>query len=591
MNQLCSIVSFLLFFVAVNISDSCSAQELKPSEDIRLNQIGFYPQGPKTAIVVNPASDKFFIVTSNLKDTVYTGKLKKAGTWEYSNETVGKADFSNFEKTGEYVIVVPGLGYSFTFSIQPRIHFEVARASVKAFYYQRASTALEPEFAGKWARKAGHPDTSVIVHNSAASPNRPAGSFISASKGWYDAGDYNKYIINSGISTFTLMALYENFPAYFDTLKLNIPESKNQVPDLLDEVLWNLRWMLDMQDPGDGGVYFKLTNANFDGSEMPEKTKRSRYVVMKTTTSALDFAAVLAQASRIYAKFNKVMPGFADSCLKASERAYDWAKKNSEVPYRQSELSNPKISTGEYGDHNMKDEFQWAAAELFVTTGKKNYFEDSEASSVAANIGLPAWPNVATLGLFSLSTHRKKISDTYKVNVDFAAEALVNKAAEFKNHVAESPYGVAMGIDPGNFVWGSNSSDANQGMILLAAYLVNKDKDFLDAAIASLDYLLGRNATAYSFITGYGDKPMKNPHHRPSEADGIEEPVPGLLAGGPNPGQQDKVHCPGKKYPSELPAKSYMDEQCSYASNEIAINWNAPFAFLSFGIEALKAIK
>ncbi len=590
MNKLYFTLSLFISFTLIH-HNSCSAQESRLSEDIRLNQIGFYPSGQKIAVVVNPVSDKFFIVSVNMKDTVFSGKLKKAGTWEYSNETVSKADFTKFEKQGDYVLAVPGQGYSFTFSIQPRVHFDVAKASVKAFYYQRASTALEPEFAGKWARKAGHPDTSVIIHNSAASSNRPAGSTISSPKGWYDAGDYNKYIINSGISTFTLMALYENFPAYFDTLKLNIPESKNQIPDLLDEILWNLRWMLTMQDPEDGGVYFKLTNANFDGVEMPEKATRPRYVVMKTTTSALDFAAVLAQAGRIYSKFNKLMPGFSDTCLKASEKGYAWAKKNSDIPYNQSALSDPKINTGGYGDGNFKDEFQWAAAELFVTTGKKNYYEDADVSSITSSVGLPAWPNVATLGLYSLSAHRKMIKDKYGVNVDFVAEALVSKAAEFANYASGSPYGIAMGIDPGNFSWGSNSGDANQGMLLIEAYLVNKDKSFLDAAIASLDYLLGRNATTYSFVTGYGDKSTKHPHHRPSQADGIEEPVPGLLSGGPNPGQQDKIHCPGKKYPSDLPAKSFLDEECSYASNEIAINWNAPFAFLSFGIEALKTTK
>jgi hypothetical protein len=101
------------------------------------------------------------------------------------------------------------------------------------------------------------------------------------------------------------------------------------------------------------------------------------------------------------------------------------------------------------------------------------------------------------------------------------------------------------------------------------------------AAVDALDYLLGRNPTGYSYVTGYGAKTPQFPHHRPSSADGITEPVPGLLVGGPNPKQEDKC-----VYASTLAALSYSDTECSYASNEIAINWNAPFAYLAGGLEA-----
>ncbi|HET7898009.1 MAG TPA: glycoside hydrolase family 9 protein, partial [Flavisolibacter sp.] len=92
-----------------------------------------------------------------------------------------------------------------------------------------------------------------------------------------------------------------------------------------------------------------------------------------------------------------------------------------------------------------------------------------------------------------------------------------------------------------------------------------------------------RNATGYSFITGVGSKPTMHPHHRPSEADGIADPVPGLLAGGPNPGMQDKC-----QYPFTEPETAYLDAVCSYASNEIAINWQAPMVYLANALEALK---
>ena len=96
--------------------------------------------------------------------------------------------------------------------------YPVVRAAVKGYYYQRSGMALTPEYAGQWSRPAGHPDTQVLVHPSAATALRPAGTVISTPGGWYDAGDYNKYIVNSGITMGTLLDAYEDFPGFFDTL-------------------------------------------------------------------------------------------------------------------------------------------------------------------------------------------------------------------------------------------------------------------------------------------------------------------------------------------------------------------------------------
>ena len=128
---------------------------------------------------------------------------------------------------------------------------------------------------------------------------------------------------------------------------------------------------------------------------------------------------------------------------------------------------------------------------------------------------------------------------------------------------------------------------ANQGIALLYAYKISKNKKFLEAAIGNMDYLLGRNATGYSFLTGFGSKQVMHPHHRPSVADNVVAPIPGLLSGGPNPGQQDNCNT----YNSFFADESFTDDDCSYASNEIAINWTAPFVYLSTAIEALMAVK
>ncbi|MFW5951018.1 MAG: glycoside hydrolase family 9 protein, partial [Gemmatimonadota bacterium] len=446
-----------------------------------------------------------------------------------------------------------------------------------------------PEYAGQWSRPAGHPETLVEVHPSAATEERPAGTILAGPYGWYDAGDYNKYIVNSGISTYQVLAIYEHFPEYTRALDLNIPESGGRLPDLLAEAWWNLRWMLAMQDPHDGGVYHKLTTAQFEGMVMPHQAVNRRYVVQKSTSAALAFAAVMAQASRLLRSHEAALPGVPDSMQAAAVRAWEWARAHPRVEYDQERMNRqyePDVSTGAYGDRDLADEFSWAAVELFVTTGDEAYLE--AVADHARDWGVPSWSSVGTLGHYTLLHHRDRVGPAARIHD--VERQLLDLADRLRDAYRQSAYRVVMGAEARDFVWGSNAVAANQSMALIQAYRLTGDPSYLEAAVSNLDYILGRNATGYSFVTGYGANPIRNPHHRPSEADGIEDPVPGLLAGGPNPGQQDARSCEaeGVTYPSALPATSFVDHSCSYAANEIAINWNAPLAYVAHAIEALR---
>ncbi|MHC4199388.1 MAG: glycoside hydrolase family 9 protein [Planctomycetota bacterium] len=532
------------------------------SDSIRLNQIGFYPSGPKMAVVVDHAGGRF-LVRDRVGATVrHEGKLGQSQTWDASGEKARIADFSAFSRVGEYVIEIPGLGRSHPFRIHPSVHLDLAKAAVKAFYFNRASTSLEKDHAGEYARRGGHFDTKVLIHSSAASGSRPEGTVISAPKGWYDAGDYNLYVVNSGVTCYALMALYEHYSDLFRTLRLNIPESRYSMPDVLDEVKWNIDWMLAMQDPADGGVYHKLTSKRFSGFVMPHKATAKRYVILKTTSAALCFAGVTATAARVYTKFD---PRYAEKCLRAARKAYEWARANPKRKYK----SPSDIKTGPYG--SARGAKEWAAYELYIATGKRTYLDEARAKRVACSV--PSWANVTALGPMSMAFTRK----------DPAARDAVKKLADgIVNTVQRSAYRV--GMSRGDFHWGSNGVAAGKGMVLLMAYDIAGDRKYLDGAIAMLDYLLGRNATGYCFVTGFGSRPSMNPHHRVSKADGVKSPVPGFLVGGPNPGRQDRA----KGYIGKEPARSYADVTGSYASNEVAINWNAPLAYLAGGLEALQ---
>lgn len=567
---------YFLLIILFSCKEEISYSQLGYSEDIKLNQIGFNPRSPKLAVVTgNAEADLFHLVEVSAQKVIYTGDFTS------QDKSLDKgtllADFSDFSEKGKYAVHVPGIGRSSEFTIDDQVFEALQKASIKAFYYNRASTELEERYAGVWARPTGHPDDRILVHASAISQERPEGTVLSMPMGWYDAGDYNKYIVNSGITMGTLMSLYEDFPEYFSAIELNLPESGNGVPDLLDEALWNLKWMIKMQDPHDGGVYHKLTAAKFEGTVMPHEAQSTRYVVAKSTAATLDFAAVMAQAARVYRDF---YPDMSIECLKAAETAWIWARNNPEVYYEQNEMNKkfqPSIETGAYGNRWLDDEWLWAAAELYISTHNKEYLGFIPQPEL---FELPNWGNVGWLGYYSLLRYRDELHLPEGL-LSRIKHQLLQKVEEYSVAAQRSDYRVVMGHQESDFVWGSNSVAANQGVALLQAHLLTGEEKYALLALNNLDYLLGRNATGYSFVTGFGHKSPQDPHHRPSAAEPDKPPVPGFVVGGPNPGQQD-----GCKYRSTLPAESYVDDYCSYASNEVAINWNAPLAYLVNALEA-----
>lgn len=558
-------------------------ENLAVDESIRLNQLGFYPDHNKIAVILNHEDVEDFVIWDvDAKDIVYEGKLSSSVTKTFSGSNARIADFSRFAEVGKYIVVLNGVGKSYPFEINPQINQNLGKASIKAFYYQRASTKLDETHAGIWAREMGHPDDQAMIHPSAISASRGAGDLFASPKGWYDAGDYNKYVVNSGITVGTLLSLYEDYPSYFQKLELNIPESGDQIPDLLDEIRWNLDWMISMQDPGDGGVYHKLTTARFEGMVEPHLAVSQRYFVAKSTTATLDFAAVMAQAARVYKAF---FPEESVTYLKAAEKAWSWAKMHPDVLYKQKEMNetfDPDVVTGAYGDYSANDEWNWAASELFITTHNLVYWE--ELAEADQSFKLPSWNQVSWLGYYSLLRHQDNITLLPQEWMAMLKINLLSSAREQIEGTEATAFKSPIETNTQNFIWGSNAIAANQGILFLYAFKQSNEHIFLERALDNLDYILGRNATGYSYVTGFGSKTPLYPHHRLATSRPDLPPLPGFIVGGPNPRQQD-----GCNYSSSFPDESYTDESCSYASNEIAINWNAPFAYLANALEAINS--
>jgi len=540
---------------------------------ILVNQVGYLPNSVKIALL-RVKTLTFNVVDINSGKVVFTGHPGPFTYWDQSGDSVCTADFSTVTTPGKYSLCLNNNSVcSYSFEIGEGVYSDIAKASLKAFYLNRSGMEITKEFGGKWARPAGHPDTLVFVHSSAASANRPEGFKISGPGGWYDAGDYNKYIVNSGISTYTLLLFCQVYPEYCKNFKDNIPESSNNIPDVMDELLYNLRWMLTMQDTGDGGVYHKLTNKKFSDFSMPDKADDARYVVSKSTAASLDFAATMAMASRVFEKSESPeLKELWKTCLNSAKKAYAWAKSNPAIYFK----NPPDISTGAYDDMEVRDEFFWAATELGLAENNLALIPEKELAM--QEIRVPSWDYSGMSGILSLSLGvnpkaAETIAEAQKIILAFA-DKLVEKSEN-------SPYKVSLDF----FKWGSNSDVANQAIIKLVAYKISKDKKYLASIQGDVDYLLGRNATSYCFVTGFGGKQVMNIHHRPSGADGVTEPYPGFLAGGPNTIVLDD--CPGITR-SGFPAKSYADALCSYSTNEVAINWNAPLFFLLGAMDSFK---
>ena len=556
---------------------------------IRLNQLGFAPGQEMTATIVLPdpqAPVATCYITNSAGDTVWTGSPSPVMHNPVSGKPCQLVDFSALTEPGEYTLYAKTESsiFHFPFSVCERPYRELTRAALRAYYHQRASMATEEPYAEGYARPAGHPDDHVLVHASAATEERPEGTVISSPGGWYDAGDYNKYIVNSGYTMGVWLMAYEMNKAYFDTLKLNIPESGQAMPDMLAEAMYNIRWMMTMQDL-DGGVYHKLTTPNFEKFIRPDQCKQQRYVVLKTTAATLDFAATMALAARVYAPYDAT---FCEQAKIAAEKAYQWALEHPYVCYDQPKMNEefkPEITTGAYDDFEVRDEFYWASTELYLLTGEQEYKETAMKNQTAAY--MPAvWGNVQELGLLEWMLHPDKddegLAELYKAGLRLTLLPDMEDANTIS--VFRSPYGNR----ESDFFWGCNSEGCCwRGIECMYAYRLTGDETYRTNAQRCLNYILGQNATGFCYVTGFGTHPTSHPHHRLSYSH-PKGTLPGFLAGGPNPARQDAV-TDGVKYPKDVPAdESYLDYQPSYASNEVTINWNVTLFALTAGLDAMK---
>jgi len=520
---------------------------------------------PKRAVITTKG-ENCFIVTALDNNDIFKPELSEPCFDKASEDTVRIVDFSKLTKTGEYYLFADGL--SKTFQISDKPYQELTNALVKGLYYQRCGSTLDKKHAGLFSHDKCHLGKATLIDN----PDIK----VDVSGGWHDAGDYGRYVGPGAVTLGHMLYAYLMFPTAFQD-ELNIPESGNGIPYILNECRYELEWILKMQD-NDGGFYHKVATRYFAPLfMMPENDKEELILFNVSHTATAAACAVLALAYRIYQPIDKEL---AEKMLDSSLKAWDWLEKN---PNFEPFVNPPDVNSGEYGDSSCDDEIFWAACELLATTNESRFLDKVTKLADKVDISKLGWQEVAGFGalccLFGPAT-----TPILLLELELR-ERLIKAADACLTLCAKSGYGTALEWD--GYIWGSILPIMSNAMILICAFILTEDESYKNMAQAQFDYMLGVNATDYSFVTGFGRNAYRNPHHRPSYSDGVDDPVPGLVSGGPNKSSPD-MDCK-QLIPQNIPfAKFYVDYVWTASANEIAIYWNSPAIFVSAFFKCLR---
>lgn len=593
----------------VSLTGGAEAEPYVPDTGaaVRVNQVGYLPGGPKQATVVAEATTpQPWILRDDQGKTVRTGQTRPRGVEDSAGVNVHTISFDAFKRPGTGYTLSVGDQTSYPFAIDGDLYGDLREQSKTFYYTNRSGIAIDDKLAPGYGRQAGHVQVAPNQGDKAV-PCLPLDDpsqqlydkpwtcegTRDLTGGWYDAGDHGKYVVNAGISVSQLMAEYERTltgradPAAYADGTLSIPEADNGVPDLLDEVRWELDWMLKMQVPTGqqyaGMVNHKMSDADWTGLPLdPAADPQPRVLFRPSTAATLNLAASTAQGARL---FKDVDSRFSARLLRASRTAYLAAKKTPELYAPAADPTvDPNPGSGPYEDEDVSDEFYWAAAELYLSTGRPSYRDDVMASEQhTANLfgdGSFDWQRTGAFARLELATVPSKLpdADRAKLSVTKAADRyLATQRGEF--------FGQAYSPKDGNWTWGSNATVLNNMQVLGTAYDISGEKKYADGVLRSADYLFGRNALNISYVTGWGTTYADNQHSRWYSASldrRLPHPPKGTVAGGPNSTAATTGDPVAEAtLPGCVDQFCYLDEIGAWSVNEITINWNSSLSWTS----------
>jgi endoglucanase len=512
------------------------------SASIKVNQVGYQPAATKLGFVGNWLGDLgpmpvdgflFDVIDTADGCVVLTGELLlRAAADPNSGEDVYTADFSALTTPGRYRLAVPGLGLSHPFDIADDVYDSVYRTTARVFYHKRNTTLSAAHADPGFARAGIDPLLDAVFHPVLADYPLSRGEEPFAVRpvtgGWFDAGDYGHYMHNAAPVWATIGAAFDLAPAgHFGDGELDIPESGNGLPDLLDELGFGMRWALSMQDD-DGGVYWRVTSGNWDLG-LPADVSEPRFLYEKTTRATAQLAAMGAIYARLIDAYDEAD---ANAVLAAALRAWDYATTQPVWPPEGTHYQNPAEypGGGTYSSNTAKPDLLWAAAELYRTTGEARFQDAYRGLDAETGVDLSAAPfSTWAAWAFIGAEHDGRdvlLLEQARRSIMVAADIRLNRAADSAYRSAKHPYIPFTG-------WYNFSVSPIAALALLQAHHLSGEPAYLDAATQGLDIILGANPQSRSYLTGIGAAPVRDPMDRISLNDANPEPLAGLTVAGP----------------------------------------------------------
>lgn len=619
--------SILLTFVVLLMLARFGASPVKAqsiSQQIIVDQFGWRNDARKTVIFANPINgqnsgnaytpgSQFQVRRSADNSVVFTGNTvvwNSGNTHTDSGDQAWHGDFTSVTTAGTYHIYDPNRNLrSFDFEIRDDIYGGVLQAATKMFYYQRSGISIPAQYGGNWTHALAHSqDANALLYTT----NAQTGTTRNVSGGWYDAGDYNKYVPFLMGPMWDLLMAYELRPSAF-TDATNIPESGNGVPDILDELKWELDWMLRMQ-AANGGVHNRVTVTSYsNGTDDPSTDTQPRYYTNVTTWSTATFAAITAHASRVFSAYGAQFPNYSNTLRAAAENAWTFLENNPSMNPSTGKDGAAMASTDAGSNANEDQRLRiLAAAQLFRSTGTgkyKTYFESNYNNTNATSEN----------GFHPLSSGYMDASSCWELNQAYiiywgSAGADGSIVAQLKNMLKNTmdwfhepkynqktdPYLAYMLT--GHYTWGSNELKARWGQLAILALENNvnsaKNNVYREIAEEYLHYFHGRNPLSWVYLSNMGtrganlggDKNVEEFFHswfRDGSAryDGPNSQfgaAPGYLVGGPNQTYSGTTAPPKGNPPMKAFAAWNTDwPDPSWEVTEPAIYYQGAYVFLA----------
>lgn len=589
---------------------------------IKVNQVGYTCNGNKNAKVScfkkfgSLSGKRFEIVNQETEEVVFSDVLSDATTdTKISGEDIYEINFNSVTQQGTYYIRIPDANLnisaltprdkennlktdtliSVTFKIGDDIYNEMLSDMSKYYYYQRQGLDLQEKYAQQFARENLHPNDISVKRWS--DRNNPSAETFDVSQGWYDAGDYGKYVSPAATSVENLLLAYELFPQEFEKINPNIPETDktsdlySNAPAILSEIKWELDMLLKLEHSNKDGSFYVAANYK-DGTMYIEDTLYStsdynssaKETDLRSHLATVDMSAMLAHAYIVYKDIPEYSD-FAEQCLETSIRAWNWANN----PVNEKHMSiGAGNRTYTFTQEDLDRSMYWAAGTLFRASKfankdcseYENYLisncenENVNTCFTGNSLGY-SHKGRSFLGFFHYLYQNDNPSNQIK--------AVFSKFEPWRNRILNYD---SFGTDypEWGYWWGSNMVLAQSSMTLFLGSVVlegidNIPIEVLNSNQSAFNYLLGVNPISFSYVSGYGENSVKNIYSAIYSKDAKLTPYQcpkGYVTEGANSSNN--------RHLSKYNGKCYMDSDAEWTTNENTIYGNAAMIFLTSAI-------